>query len=686
MKQEIKNKFYRKIMEDLPTLPSVIIELLEVILDEKSSVRDVSKIVQQDQTLTSKVLKIVNSAAYQFRGQIKTVDHATTILGFESLKNLLLSVSVFDRILGDDYGFNKSHFWCHSLSVAIVSQNIAKIIGYNNPDEAYVAGLLHDFGKLMIDRIIPEEYCLYLKNLTLNPVLSIQFEKKNLIVTHTEIGKMMCEKWNLPKSLKEAIELHHGSKSEGKKVSCLAAIISVADFICWTQALGSFYIYCQPVLDPQINEMIKLDHLDVEPILEKIKKELEINAKIFSLELIDPERLRKALQKANLKLGKINSLYEDIKKKQEKRINELKTLNRIIYKVRKTLDPAEIIRNVLPDISKGFGFARLIWFKIDFQNERIIPYQVYGKFRGNHPMTTIGCNWNDRICLTLHKIILEKKILHITKSGIRDTNTPQSYLLETLESQTLYLLPIGDHRKVTDILLLDSPREDISISSDDFYLLEILALNLELNLENAKLFQHNAQIAIHDSLTNIYNRRHLDHSLNNEINRSNRSGQPFSIAVIDIDYFKTINDTYGHQVGDNILKDIAELIKYNSRNIDILGRLGGDEFLIILPHTPLKNALIFAEKIRKLVEKYGLLRQKKYPECHISLSIGVAEFQATLDNADRLFRRADKALYQSKQEGRNGVNSLPLFHQKEQNLYQSKQKGRNRGQPLKCGV
>ena len=140
MKQEIKNKFYTKIMEDLPTLPSVIIELLEVILDEKSSVRDVSKIVQQDQTLTSKVLKIVNSAAYQFRGQIKTVDHATTILGFESLKNLLLSVSVFDRILGDDYGFNKSHFWCHSLSVAIVSQNIAKIIGYNNPDEAYVAG------------------------------------------------------------------------------------------------------------------------------------------------------------------------------------------------------------------------------------------------------------------------------------------------------------------------------------------------------------------------------------------------------------------------------------------------------------------------------------------------------------------------------------------------------------------
>ena len=149
-------------------------------------------------------------------------------------------------------------------------------------------------------------------------------------------------------------------------------------------------------------------------------------------------------------------------------------------------------------------------------------------------------------------------------------------------------------------------------------------------------------------------------SLNSEIKRSTRYGQSFSIAIIDVDHFKTMNDTYGHQSGDITLKDVAGIIKDSSRNIDIVGRYGGDEFLVILPNTHLDGAITFAERVRLGVEKNSLLKQKDFPECLITVSIGVAEFD--LDSSESLLAKVDKALYQSKQKGRNAVS---CFKEKE---------------------
>ena len=161
MKKISQNELAIRIQEEIPTLPTVVTRILNIVLDDKSSVKDISEVVRVDQALVSKVLRVVNSAAYGLREKVSTVDHAMTILGFDTLKKLFLCLSIFDNLSQENqagYFFQKSQFWCHSLAVATVARGIALLIKYPSPNEAYVAGLMHDVGKIIIEQIMPEEY------------------------------------------------------------------------------------------------------------------------------------------------------------------------------------------------------------------------------------------------------------------------------------------------------------------------------------------------------------------------------------------------------------------------------------------------------------------------------------------------------------------------------------------------
>ena len=657
--QEIsKQELDKKLNEGLPTLPTVVTNILNTVMDEKSSIQDISKIAKVDQALVAKVLKIVNSAAYGLREKISTLEHALTIIGIDTIKKLFLSISVFDNLVMENQGeylFNKTQFWCHSLSVATVAKNIALDIHYKNPDEAYVAGLLHDIGKILLEQIFNEQYTTYLKNLTSKPTLSPSFEKKFFSSNHCLLGKLAAKKWNLPPSLQSAIGHHHGEKNANFQLTPLVAIISVADFICWTQALGSFNLFSQPTLAPQMEEFVEIKKLAIEPILEEMNRELALNSKIFNFRITDLKDTRKALQRANLELGKINSLYEEAKKKLERHIQELNILNKITYQIRQPLDPSQIIDKVITEISANFGLNRIIWFSVDSRQKAMVPKKVFGEFQ-NIPFTSLGCKWDEEVCAPLVACMKTEQIVYLQKNA--SIPSASERLLHLLDSEAILLAPIRGGNAITDLLLIDNSKKIIMVTQDTLKVFEVLAVNIGMALENAKLFHQTAQMAIVDSLTNIYNRRQLDRSLENESLRSIRFKQTFSIALFDIDYFKMVNDNYGHQSGDIVLKDIAEIIKKSSRNIDIVGRFGGDEFLVILPNTPLQGALIFAERIRLIVNKYGAMRKKIFPQCKISLSIGLAEFDGSLDTPERILNKADKALYQSKHKGRNKVSYL----------------------------
>ena len=155
-------------------------------------------------------------------------------------------------------------------------------------------------------------------------------------------------------------------------------------------------------------------------------------------------------------------------------------------------------------------------------------------------------------------------------------------------------------------------------------------------------------LTITDPLTEVYNRRYFDIRVEEEMNRCVRYGTIFSVSIIDIDYFKAINDTYGHQAGDLVLKEVVALIRDNSRETDIVARYGGEEFVIIYPCTPKRGVLTHIERFREVVESHKF----KDIDRRITISIGAAD-SAAKNNVYQVIQEADSNLYMAKNKGRN---------------------------------
>ena len=183
----------------------------------------------------------------------------------------------------------------------------------------------------------------------------------------------------------------------------------------------------------------------------------------------------------------------------------------------------------------------------------------------------------------------------------------------------------------------------------------ISSLRRELSVSRRKLqssFTVIREMAIHDDLTGFFNRTHLMDLIETESSRSVRNGSVFSLAMIDIDKFKSINDTYGHQTGDYVLKTFAAVIRSILRKTDFCGRYGGEEFLIVLTQTDLHAAKVFAERIRDCVEKS--LFPSLGPDSRVTVSVGLTVYRMP-ENIERTIARADEALYRAKNGGRNRV-------------------------------
>ena len=216
------------------------------------------------------------------------------------------------------------------------------------------------------------------------------------------------------------------------------------------------------------------------------------------------------------------------------------------------------------------------------------------------------------------------------------------------------------NRKYNDVSQIESPILEIALLSASF---ENMAQSIngyqnsleekvkqrteELLVKNAELLR----LSITDNLTKLYNRVKLDKSLQEEMNRSLRYNTNFSIILLDIDYFKKVNDNFGHQVGDEVLIESAQVLSKNIRNVDILGRWGGEEFLVICPETKIEDAIKVASHINAAIK---LHKFTTYPNT-VTMSLGVASFNKDIKNVDDIILNADKALYQAKEEGRDRV-------------------------------
>ena len=218
-------------IKDLPTIPETFNRITRLLLDENSSIIELTKEISMDQALTAKILKIVNSAYYGFYRKISDLNDAVALLGFNEVKLMVMGVSVFEPFSSSIKDpKERYHFWEHSMLCSITAENIGEQIKCEAKDLS-VAGLLHDIGKVVLDRYFHDEWCKYLDKQAGDSRPNMEVEQECLGVTHAEIGYLVAERWNLPPNLVECIKLHHDPDPESLYYNQIC-VISLANVLC----------------------------------------------------------------------------------------------------------------------------------------------------------------------------------------------------------------------------------------------------------------------------------------------------------------------------------------------------------------------------------------------------------------------------------------------------------------------
>jgi two-component system cell cycle response regulator len=212
--------------------------------------------------------------------------------------------------------------------------------------------------------------------------------------------------------------------------------------------------------------------------------------------------------------------------------------------------------------------------------------------------------------------------------------------------------PVMRNEEMAGLLALGG-RAATRITGESEVFLGQVANQAHIVLENSRLFDRIKNLSIRDSLTELFNHRHSLEVLSNELQRVGRYEGGIGVLMIDIDHFKAVNDAHGHQAGDHVLKEIARRLRDGLRTVDFLGRYGGEEFLVVLPHTGEEESRQTAERLRlAIVNRPFHAAGHAFP---LTVSIGVATYPSTAETPDALIREADAALYRAKEAGRNRV-------------------------------
>ena len=261
-------------IDDLPTLPRTVLKITELVNDPKSSAKDLAKVITDDQILTARLLKLVNSSFYGLPQRISTVTGAIVLIGFDAIRNLLLTTSVFDLFAGrnKEKQQKQEQFWDHSLGCAVGAKVIGNYLRYDNIEELFVAGLLHDIGKIVEMMFQPDEFLKVAAAISRENLLMIRAEIRILGYSHAEIGKLLAEKWNLPSKLVQIIAHHHQPTDAGS-FAIETAIVHLADIFCRALNMGSGGDNKIPPLDRFAWESLKIQTNAIEGIMETMYNE-----------------------------------------------------------------------------------------------------------------------------------------------------------------------------------------------------------------------------------------------------------------------------------------------------------------------------------------------------------------------------------------------------------------------------
>ena len=379
-----------------------------------------------------------------------------------------------------------------------------------------------------------------------------------------------------------------------------------------------------------------------------------------------------------------NNLIQQLDQAQR----ELTVLYEISNAMRTTLELNRILYIILTGVTShvGLGFNRAVLFLINPKERCLEPQMAIGPESGEHAQEV--WEYLSKANQHLEDLIKEDKIdqntnysslfqsikglkipldtnennllatafrqgmpLHILKENINQyTNDP---FLKVFKTNELIIMPLKAKDKVNGLIVADNLFTQKPITDKELKIFTMLTNQAGLAIENSRLYEMIIHKSHTDSLTNLWNHGFFQSQLSEELKNSKDNNQPVSLIIIDIDNFKKLNDTYGHQNGDLILKETAATLKDSSREMDYVCRYGGEEFSIILPQSNKEQAYLIAERLRQKILQFEFSRFSSPEKLKITVSIGIATFPDDAANKEELIEKADKAMYIAKFSGKN---------------------------------
>lgn len=268
-------------IEDLPTLPAVVTRIVGMVEDPQTSAEDINEVISQDPSLTAKILKLVNSAFYGFSRRISTVTEAVVILGFNTVKSLALSASVFDVFEGEgSEHFDRVGLWEHSIATGVAAEMAASRIRYPNIEEVMVAGILHKIGQVVIDIYFHDQLTDIIAYAREHNTTMLEAEQEILGVGHPRLGGWLAERWNLPAGITAAITYYDDPFEAPEDVRRLPMLIHIGDVLARTKHIGWNADEVEPEFKEGVWEELGLEKEDIRSILNQLKDKME-DAEVF---------------------------------------------------------------------------------------------------------------------------------------------------------------------------------------------------------------------------------------------------------------------------------------------------------------------------------------------------------------------------------------------------------------------
>jgi len=609
----------------LPSPKGVAFAVMEVCGREDASMDAVANVVQTDPALSGRLLRLANSAARAGRA-LASVREAVVRLGLRTVRQVTLGFSLVDQYRdGPCQGFNYQDFWSRSLLMALAARELGVLGRSASPDDLFACGLLAQVGSLALATAYPTEYSDVLHRAERGDDTLVALEREFLQIDHNECTAELMSDYGIPKALAEPIYYHERPEEsdfvEGSRPHAMVHLFFLAGRIA---DLG---LAAETDRGDRISELmflggrIGLDADGLGSLVDRIVAEWREWSEMLQVPVRFLHPFAKLSRAAAAPKPGVSSdppsfrvlVIEDDASGRMLLNGMLSRLGHTVYSAGSR--------------DEGLGIA------LEVQPEVILIDGMLSDDAGLSFCRALrATDWGKPIyLLILIDAETDGRLADAFAAGVDD------YLLKPV---SVYALRARIRAAAHHVLLLEAWERDRT---------QLRQFAAELAITNRRL-EH---AALTDVLTGLPNRRAGVDALSGAWSAAERSGQPLTVMLIDVDRFKSINDDHGHAVGDRVLIEVARALKAAARADDHVCRMGGEEFLVICRNADVRPVVVAAERMCRVVRSLSLGDGER--KVSVTISIGVASRETEMADANALVTAADHALYAAKHAGRDRV-------------------------------